>query len=111
METSHPLLEEIYLYISNIQKTALPDELLGMIVSSAFLSPSTSLSMPEKVEQPLQGECESLSHRRQTTEPQNNEVIGFCLTGNVCTHGQLLHPGTGEHGPWSEPASAGLDLG
>lgn len=48
---------------------------------------------------------------RQIIEPQNNEVIGFCLTGNVCTHVQLLHPGTGDRGPWSEPASAGLGLG
>lgn len=48
---------------------------------------------------------------REIIEPQNNEVISFCLTGNMCTHAQLPHLGIGDHGPWSEAASAGLDLG
>lgn len=40
VETFLSLLEEIYLYISNIQKTALPDEMLDALVSSAFLKSS-----------------------------------------------------------------------
>lgn len=44
-----------------------------MLVSSVFLSSSTSLSMPEKVEQPLKGECESLSQPRKTARIQGVE--------------------------------------